>query len=290
MKMGNLLITMPSNRSTQAVLIFLTTTLAIASPRDSALGPIIREITTAHDVINALQVQQVQYNANLALSRYHHEVYAWEKGRVISASRKDYRYSHAVGGGSAIWFQASGSGSQITASNKPFLIDSYQNRNYAFFYNTGRLKNGLEIYASCVFQAWASEARIVGNVASMSYNPTGPWERVLGYQATSKINSSSPPDENGEKTIGQTQSEYRKVPFLLVGSTFFTLPGQNRHFGTLMQLLAYDPTMIPGLFGWRGGIEQSITVVPDPSLKESQLPQPSPNKTPGQSTPGSSDQ
>ncbi len=290
MEVRILLISMPNNRSTQAVLVLLTTTIAIASPRNIALGPILKEMTTAHDVINALQVQQVQYNANIALSRYRHEVYVWEKGRVTSASRREYRYSHAVGGGTAIWFQASGSGSQITASNKPFPIDSYQNRNYAFFYNHGPLKNGLEIYASCVFQAWASEAKLVGNVASLSYNPTGPWDRVLGYRATSKINSSSPPYENGEKTIGQTQSEYRKVPFLLVGSTFFTLPGQNRHFETLMQLLAYDPTKIPGLFGWTGGIEQSITVVSDPSLKESPLPQVPPNKTPSQSTPGSSDQ
>lgn len=281
---------MPNDRSTQAVLILLTTTMVTASPRSSALGPIIKEIATATDVVNALQVQQVEYQAHIVLNRYNREVYAWEKGRVISASRRDYRYSHAVGGGSAVWFQASGTGSQITASDKPFLIDSYQNRNYAFFYNNGRLKNGLEIRASCVFQAWASEAKLVGNVASMSYNPTGPWDRVLGYKATHKINSSSPPHENGEKTVGETQSEYRKVPFRLVGSTFFTLPGQNRHFETVMQLLAYDPTKIPGFFSWTGGVEQSVNVVSDPTLKEAPLPQLPSSKSPAQSTPGSSDQ
>jgi len=270
-------------------LILLTTTMATASPRGSALGPIIKEIAAATDVVNALQVQQVEYQAHIVLNRYNREVYEWEKGRVISASRRDYRYSHAVGGGSAVWFQATGSGSQITASDKPFLIDSFQNRNYAFFYNNGRLKNGLEIRASCVFQAWASEARLVGNIASMSYNPTGPWERVLGYRATHKINSSSPPHENGEKIVGETQSEYRKVPFRLVGSTFFTLPGQNRHFETVMQLLAYDPTKIPGFFSWTGGVEQSVNVVSDPALKEVPLPQLPSSKSPAQSTPGSSD-
>jgi len=270
-------------------LILLTTTMATASPRGSALGPIIKEIAAATDVVNALQVQQVEYQAHIVLNRYNREVYEWEKGRVISASRRDYRYSHAVGGGSAVWFQATGSGSQITASDKPFLIDSFQNRNYAFFYNNGRLKNGLEIRASCVFQAWASAARLVGNIASMSYNPTGPWERVLGYRATHKINSSSPPHENGEKIVGETQSEYRKVPFRLVGSTFFTLPGQNRHFETVMQLLAYDPTKIPGFFSWTGGVEQSVNVVSDPALKEVPLPQLPSSKSPAQSTPGSSD-
>jgi hypothetical protein len=51
-----------------------------------------------------------------------------------------------------------------------------------------------------------------------------------------------------------------------VGSTFFKLPGQNRHFEPLMQLLAFDPTMIPGFFGWSGGVEQGVEVVPNPSL------------------------
>lgn len=108
----------------------------------------------------------------------------------------------------------------------------------AYFYNTGKLRNGIEIRAECIFQAWASEARLVGNVAPSNYNPTGPWTRILGYQATPKLDSSHPPDENGERVIGETQAEYRKVPFLLAGSSFFTLPGRNRHFGTVMQLLA----------------------------------------------------
>jgi hypothetical protein len=281
---------MPNNPLTALVLLLLTTTLSLASPGSSPLSPIIKEIATAKDVVSALQVQQVQYNANIVVSRYHREVYAWEKGRVISASRRDYRYSHAVGGGSAIWFQATGNGSQITASDKPFFIDSFQNRSYAYFHNTGRLKNGLEIYAHCIFQAWASEAKLVGNVASRTYNPTGPWHRVMGYNATSKINSTSPPDENGEKTVGSTQAEYRKVPFVLVGSTFFKLPGQNRHFEPLMQLLAFDPTMIPGFFGWSGGVEQGVEVVPNPSLKEPPLPQLPSSKTPNQSTAGSNEQ
>jgi hypothetical protein len=79
-------------------------------------------------------------------------------------------------------------------------------------------------------------------------------------------------------------------PFVLVGSTFFKLPGQNRHFEPLMQLLAFDPTMIPGFFGWSGGVEQSVEVVPNPSLKEPPLPQMPSSKAPNQSTAGSNEQ
>jgi hypothetical protein len=53
-----------------------------------------------------------------------------------------------------------------------------------------------------------------------------------------------------------------------VGSTFFKLPGQNRHFEPLMQLLAFDPTMIPGFFGWSGGVEQTVEVVPNTSFNQ----------------------
>jgi hypothetical protein len=35
-----------------------------------------------------------------------------------------------------------------------------------------------------------------------------------------------------------------------------------------MQLLAFDPTMIPGFFGWSGGIEQSVEAVPNTSFNQ----------------------
>jgi hypothetical protein len=64
------------------------------------------------------------------------------------------------------------------------------------------------------------------------------------------------------------------VSFSPAGASFFKLPGQNRHFGVVMQLLKYDPLAIPNpaAFGWTTGVDQHVTTVPDPSLNEDPLP------------------
>lgn len=159
-------------------------------------------------------------------------------------------------------------------SPKPFFIGAYQNRSYRYFSNEGFFRNGLIIEARCVFQAWATEAHPVGNVPSGSSNLTGPWERILAYNATPLLQSGTPPRENGDGSTGPSQDEYRKVPFGLSGGTYFTLPGQSRHFGSVLELLSYDPLMVPdpASLGWKGGVDPSVAIIPDPSLNESPLP------------------
>jgi hypothetical protein len=237
---------------------------------------IAKEVLRARDAIRPMTIE---FDGNIALSRYNRQVVAWEKGKSDTLVRV-YRHS-SINPGNPLWYEARFSPGMVkpSISQNPFFIDSYQNRDYAFFYNAGPLRNGLVIKADCVFQAWASNVRPVGNLPTEHFNPTGNWEAVLSYQATSKINSRTPPHENGEKTVGTTQDEFRKVPFRAGGAQFFTLPGQNRHFGSVMQLLAYDPLLIPdpAKLGWKPGVEQYVRIVPDPSLSESQLP---PGSTP----------
>lgn len=243
-----------------------------ASAKDaSQIIPIAKEVIRAKDFLQPLTVQ---FEGNIVLSRYRRLVCSWEKGQITSRVRM-YRYS-AAQGGSGLWYEAhSAPGmNRIQVSTRPFFIDSYQNRNYSYFYNNGPLTNGMVIEANCVFQAWASNVKPVGNLPSQFFNPTGPWDVVLAYQATPKIQSGTPPHENGEQVTGPTQDEYRKVPFSPAGATFFTLPGQNRHFGSMLQLLKYDPFLIfePTTWTWVGGIEQHVTTVRDPSLTEPPLP------------------
>jgi hypothetical protein len=232
---------------------------------------IAKEVLRARDAIRPMTIE---FQGNIALSRYTREVVAWEKGKPDTLVRV-YRYS-SIHPGKSLWYEARlrpGMTKPII-NLEPFFIDSYQNRDYQFFYNTGPFRNGLVIKAACVFQAWASNIRPVGNFPTQYYNATGNWEAILGYQATSKINSNTPPHENGEKTVGPTQDEYRRVPFRAAGAVFFTLPGQNRHFGSVMNLLSYDPLLVPdpAKFGWTAGVDQYVRLVPDPSLKESPLP------------------
>jgi hypothetical protein len=237
----------------------------------SKVIPIAKEVFQAKDLIQPLTIQ---FEGNIVLSRYRRLVCSWEKGQITSRVRI-YRYS-AAQGGSVFWYEAySAPGMKgIQVSTTPFFIDSYQNRDYSYFYNRGPLTNGLVIEASCVFQAWASNVKPVGNLPSQYFNPIGPWDGVLAYQATPMIRSGTPPHENGEQVTGPTQDEYRKVPFSPAGPTFFTLPGQNRHFGSMLQLLKYDPFLIfqPTTWTWVGGIEQRVTTVRDPGLTESPLP------------------
>lgn len=245
---------------------------------------IAKEVLRARDAVRAMTIE---FEGNIALSRYNRQVVAWEKGKPDSLVRI-YRYS-SINPGNPLWYEArfSPGMTKPSISLNPFFIDSFQNRDYAFFYNTGPMRNGLVIKADCVFQAWASNARPVGNLPTEQFNPIGIWEAVLSYRAISKINSRTPPHENGEKTVGITQDEFRRVPFRAAGAQFFTLPGQNRHFGSVMQLLAYDPLLIPdpARLGWKPGVEQYVRIVPDPSLNESTLPPGSaphvPTQTPG---------
>lgn len=233
--------------------------------------PIVKEVFRAKDLIQPITIQ---FQGNIVLSRYHRYVVSWEKGRPDWLLRIA-RFSSAQGG-CMLWYESRfGVGmTEPRVSDKPFFIDSYQNRDYAYFYNKGPLTNGLVIQASCTFQAWASDARPIGNLPTRTYRPTGPWDAILAYRATSKIQSNTPPIENGEHVTGPTQDEYRRVSFSPAGATFFKLPGQNRHFGTVMQLLKYDPIAIPNpaVFGWTVGVDQHVVTVPDPSLNEAPLP------------------
>ncbi len=246
---------------------------------------IAKEILRARDAIRQMTIE---FEGNVALSRYNREVTAWEKGKADTLVRV-YRYS-SIHPGKPLWYEArlSPGMTKPSISLEPFFIDSYQNRDYQWFFNKGPLRNGLVIKAGCVFQAWASNIRPVGNFPTQYYNATGNWDAILAYQATSKIQSNTPPHENGEKTVGPTQDEYRRVPFRAAGATFFTLPGQNRHFGSVMNLLSYDPLLVPNpaKFGWTDGVDQSVRVVPDPSLKESPLPPESSPRVPSPTTNG----
>lgn len=246
---------------------------------------IAKEVLRARDAIRQMTIE---FEGNVALSRYNREVTAWEKGKADTLVRV-YRYS-SIHPGKSLWYEArlSPGMTKPSISLEPFFIDSYQNRDYQWFFNKGPLKNGLVIKAGCVFQAWASNIRPVGNFPTQYYNATGNWDAVLAYQATSKIQSNTPPHENGEKTVGPTQDEYRRVPFRAAGATFFTLPGQNRHFGSIMNLLSYDPLLVPNpsKFGWTDGVDQYVRVVPDPSLKESPLPPESSPRVPSPTTDG----
>jgi|LauGreDrversion4_2_1035121.scaffolds.fasta_scaffold62848_2 hypothetical protein len=246
---------------------------------------IAKEVLRARDAIRQMTIE---FEGNVALSRYNREVTAWEKGKADTLVRV-YRYS-SIHPGKPLWYEArlSPGMAKPSVSLEPFFIDSYQNRDYQWFFNKGPLKNGLVIKAGCVFQAWASNIRPVGNFPTQYYNATGNWDAVLAYQATSKIQSNTPPHENGEKTVGPTQDEYRRVPFRAAGATFFTLPGQNRHFGSIMNLLSYDPLLVPNpaKFGWTDGVDQYVRVVPDPSLKESPLPPESSPRVPSPTTNG----
>jgi hypothetical protein len=244
--------------------------VGLQAQTSSQIIPIVKEVFRTKDLIQPITVQ---FQGNIVLSRYHRQVISWEKGRPDWLLRIA-RYSSAQGG-SMLWYEARFAlgMSQALVSSKPFFIDSYQNRNYAYFYNKGPLTNGLVIQAHCIFQAWASDARPVGNLPTRTYRPTGPWDAILAYRATSKIQSNTPPIENGEQVIGPTQDEFRRVSFSPAGATFFKLPGQNRHFGTVMQLLKYDPLAIPNpaAFGWTPGVDQHVITVPDPSLNEAPL-------------------
>jgi hypothetical protein len=243
--------------------------LSAQSPAQTFM--IAKELLRARD---AIRLMTIEFEGNIALSRYNRQVVAWEKGKPDSLIRI-FRYS-AIHPSKPLWYEArfSPGMTKPVISLTPFFIDSFQNRNYAFFYNQGPLRNGLVIQASCVFQAWASKIRPVGNFPTQYYSGTGGWDGILAYRATSKINSNTPPHENGEMIVGKTEDEFRRVTFRAAGAEFFTLPGQNRHFGSTINLLSYDPLSIPdpARFGWRPGVDQYVRTVPDPSLSESVLP------------------
>lgn len=232
---------------------------------------IIREMCKATDMV---RLHAIEFQAHVVLSRWRRVFVSWEKGEVTS-NVQEFRYSSAAGGG-VLWYEArkQPGDRKLHVSREPFFINSYQNRSYHFFSNRGPLLNGLRIDASCVFQSWATDARPVGNVPTEHFHPTGPWHRILAYQATPLINSGMPPVDGGDAETGPTHDEYRKVPFRLAGATFFTLPGRNRHFGSIIQLLQFDPLLIPNplLFGWVGGVDATVKVVSDPSLRERPWP------------------
>lgn len=232
---------------------------------------ILRELCRAVDLA---QPHSVEFQAHVVLSRWRRCVVSWEKGQVTSTVQ-EFRYSSAAGG-SVLWYEASKEPGDraIRVSREPFFIGSYQNRDYVHFSNAGPLRNGLRIQASCVFQSWATDARVVGIIPSEHFQPLGPWHRVIAYQATPLLRSGMTPVENGDGAIGPAQDEFRKVPFRLAGASYFTLPGQNRHFGGLMQLLQFDPLLTPHplLLGWVGGVDPTVVTVADPSLHERPLP------------------
>ena len=232
---------------------------------------IIREICKATDMV---RTHSIEFQAHMVLSRWRRLVVSWEKGQATSTIQ-EFRYSSAAGG-SVLWHEARKlpGDPMLRVSREPFFIGSYQNRSYLFFNNPGPLLNGLRIDASCVFQSWATDARPLGNIPTEHFHPTGPWHRILAYQATPMLQSGMPPIDGGDGETGPAQDEYRKVPFRLAGATFFTLPGRNRHFGEVMQLLQFDPLLIPNplLFGWVGGVDATVKVVPDPSLRERSWP------------------
>jgi hypothetical protein len=260
-----------SNMKTILLACLFLIPVGLQAQTSSQIIPIVKDVFRTKDLIQPITVQ---FQGNIVLSRYHRHVIAWEKGRPDSLLRIA-RFSSAQGG-SMLWYEARlplGM-TEPQVSSQPFFIDSYQNRNYAYYFNEGPLTNGLVIQAHCIFQAWASDARPVGNLPIRTYRPTGPWDAILAYRATSKIQSNTPPAENGEQVTGPTQDEYRRVSFSPAGASFFKLPGQNRHFGVVMQLLKYDPLAIPNpaAFGWTSGVDQHVTTVPDPSLNEDPLP------------------
>lgn len=245
--------------------------IGVKANSPGTLLPIVREVFKAKDLVTPTTVQ---FTGNIALSRYHRLVVFWEKGQADSLVRI-CRYS-SIQGGSTLWYEARMAPGlkKPLVSTQPFFIDSYQNRDYAYYFNKGPLTNGIVIQSHSIFQAWASDIRPLGNFPTVHYRPTGPWDAILGYRATPKLQSGSPPTENGEAVTGPTQDEFRRVSFGAAGATFFKLPGQNRHFGSVMQLLRYDPLAIPNplAFGWTDGVDQRVTTVPDPSLTEQPLP------------------
>ena len=259
---------MKPNKLRILVLVLMIFGIGHAQPTLHAQVPvIIREICKATDMV---RTHSIEFQAHIVLSRWRRLVVSWEKGEATS-TLQEFRYSSAAGG-NVLWYEARKlpGDKKLRASREPFFIGSYQNRSYASFSNQGPLLNGLRIDASCVFQSWATDAKPFGNIPTEHFHPTGPWHRILAYQATPMLNAGMPPIDDGDGETGPAQDEYRKVPFRLAGATFFTLPGRNRHFGAVMQLLQFDPLLIPNplLFGWIGGVDATVKVIPDPSLRE----------------------